>query len=79
MLHDLVLQTIIAVVISLLGVWSLVGNSLTILAITTQKNMMTKCNFFIMSLAFSDLFSAMVASPLWIYRRFANSLQRNCV
>ena len=55
------------------------GNSLTILAITTQKDMMTKCNFFIMSLAFSDLLSAMVASPLWVYRRLANILQQNCV
>ena len=55
------------------------GNSLTILAITTQKNMMTKCNLFIMSLAFSDLLSAMVASPLWVYRRFANSLQQNSI
>nr|XP_039272998.1 growth hormone secretagogue receptor type 1-like [Styela clava] len=62
-------QIVITVLIAVLGLWSTIGNLLTILAISMHRNMRTKCNFFIFSLAISDLLSGAIASPLWLYRR----------
>lgn len=62
-------QVAMTVVILIFGIWSTAGNLLTILAITTKRYMRTKTNVFILSLAISDLLSAIIASPLWLYRR----------
>ncbi|XP_078492700.1 uncharacterized protein LOC100180797 isoform X2 [Ciona intestinalis] len=62
-------QIAIASVVIFLGIWTTLGNLLTIAAICLAKRMMTKCNLFILSLAISDLISGLIASPLWLYRR----------
>ncbi|CAK8688123.1 unnamed protein product [Clavelina lepadiformis] len=45
------------------------GNLLTMVVIMTNKNLRTSSNLFIVSLCTSDFISALVCSPLWLYRR----------
>ncbi|XP_076819650.1 uncharacterized protein LOC143465310 isoform X1 [Clavelina lepadiformis] len=45
------------------------GSSITMTVIFINKHLHTKANFFVFSLCLSDLISAVVCSPLWIYRR----------
>ena len=58
--------SIIIIILLLLGV---VGNTVTLIVIARNKNLQTNFNIFLISLCISDLVSACVCSPLWLYRR----------
>ena len=59
----------ISVVIALFLVVGTAGSLITAIVIGKTKNCHTKANIFIFSLCVSDLISALICSPLWLYRR----------
>lgn len=58
--------TVLVVILLVLGV---VGNLCTLAVIIKNKNLQTNFNRFLISLCASDLVSACICSPLWLYRR----------
>ena len=62
-------NVMISVAIGIFLVVGTVGNVLTVATISSTTQLQTISNYFICSLCVSDLFSAIVCSPLWLYRR----------
>jgi len=60
---------IISILIALLLVVGTLGNVLSMVVIIKNSQLHTISNCFIFSLCVSDLISALVCSPLWLYRR----------
>jgi len=60
---------LISVVIVIFFFISTVGNVLTVATISSTTQLQTISNYFICSLCISDLCSALLCSPLWLYRR----------
>ncbi|XP_078486565.1 alpha-1B adrenergic receptor-like [Ciona intestinalis] len=59
----------ISVAVGFFLVFGSAGSFCTIVVILSNKSLHTIANFFILSLCVSDLTSALVCSPLWLYRR----------
>lgn len=64
-----------AVLFSILILMILMGNSLVIASFKVNRRLRTKTNYFILSLAFADLFIGSMSVPLWIYITLCPAIQ----
>ncbi|CAK8672277.1 unnamed protein product [Clavelina lepadiformis] len=69
LLASFVSNVVITVLIAVFLVVGTFGTLSTAVVISLNKHLHTKANIFIASLCLSDLISALICSPLWLYRR----------
>ncbi|XP_070561909.1 5-hydroxytryptamine receptor 6-like [Ptychodera flava] len=62
--HDVNMQVVIGLVMSLLIVATVVGNAMVLIAVLTQKPLQVTSNFFLVSLAMADLLVGLIVMPL---------------
>ena len=62
-----------AVVLCVFPLLTVFGNSLVVLSVCREKALQTATNFFIVSLAISDIMVALLVMPLSIYVEVSNS------
>lgn len=67
------MNIVAAVFVALQIVVALSGNFIVIASFCTFRDLRTKCNFFIISLAISDVLVASIAMPIWLLVQLSNN------
>ena len=68
------MNIVAAVFVALQIVVALSGNFIVIASFCTFRDLRTKCNFFIISLAISDVLVASIAMPFWLLLQLSNNV-----
>jgi len=68
------MNIVAAVFVALQIVVALSGNFIVIASFCTFRDLRTKCNFFIISLAISDVLVASIAMPFWLLVQLSNNV-----